>query len=361
MPPDVRDWLAEDHLAWFVLDAVAGMELGEFYGAYRRDGVGRRAYDPAMVVALLLYSYSRGVRSARAIERACREDVACRVIAMLEQPDHATIARFVERHEAALAELFGQVLGLCDQAGLVRPGVVAIDGTRLAGNTSRGSNRDFGQIAREILAEAKAIDEAEDELYGDARGDELPEQLRTREGRREFFRQARERLAAKDGDVMSRAARSPSRPSGSSSTLSRSSRGPKGGRGGCGRHAVSSSSVAGRLQTRSRAAGLIGCCSPPSGWRMTSTRNWRAIGPMRSTAPPAVTPRGGISVADRMRGSRRWLPDAMVSVTDPDSRHIKANEAYVQGYNAQAVVDENQIVLAAEITNSTVDFSSSIR
>ena len=101
-----------------------------------------------MVVALFLYSYARGVRSARAIERACRDDVACRVIAMLEQADHATIARFVDRHEAALAELFGQVLGLCDPAGLVRPGVVAIDGTRLAGNTSRGSNRDFGQIAR---------------------------------------------------------------------------------------------------------------------------------------------------------------------------------------------------------------------
>jgi hypothetical protein len=122
------------------------------------------------------------------------------VIAMLEQPDHATIARFVVRHEAALGELFGQVLGLCDEAGLLKPGVVAIDGTRLAGNTSRGSNRDFGQIAREILAEAKATDEAEDELYGDARGDELPEQLRTREGRREFFRQASEKLAAQDTD-----------------------------------------------------------------------------------------------------------------------------------------------------------------
>ena len=123
------------------------------------------------------------------------------MIAMMETPDHATIARFVERHEAALAELFGQVLGLCDEAGLVRPGVVAIDGTRLAGNASRESTRDFGQIAREILAEAKAIDEAEDELYGDARGDELPEQLRTREGRREFFRQAREQRAAEDGDA----------------------------------------------------------------------------------------------------------------------------------------------------------------
>src|SRR5664279_5529001 len=158
MPPDVRDWLAEDHLAWFVLDAVAGMNLAGFYGAYRRDGVGRRAYAPAMVVALLLYCYARGNRSSRGIERACRDDVACRVIAMLEQPDHATIARFVVRHEAALGELFGQVLGLCAQAGMVKPGVVAIDGTRLAGNASRESTRDFGQIAREILAEAKATD-----------------------------------------------------------------------------------------------------------------------------------------------------------------------------------------------------------
>ena len=136
-----------------------------------------------MLVALLLYGYARGVRSARKFERACVEDVAFKMIAMMETPDHATIARFVDRHEAALAELFGQVLGLCAEAGLVRPGVVAIDGTRMAGNASRESTRGFGQIAREILAEAKAVDQAEDELYGDQRGDELPEQLRTREGR----------------------------------------------------------------------------------------------------------------------------------------------------------------------------------
>ena len=304
MPPDIRDWLAEDHLAWFVLDAVAGLNLGGFYGAYRRDGVGRRAYDPAMVVALLLYCYARGVRSARAIERACREDVACRVIAMLEVPDHATIARFVERHEAALAELFGQVLGLCDEAGLVRPGVVAIDGTRLAGNTSRGSNRDFGQIAREILAEAKAVDEAEDELYGDARGDELPEALRTREGRREFFRRARERLAGTDSDHDQPSDPEPEPAAGS--TPSRLSRAVKGGRGGCVRHVVSWSGVAGRLPTRCRAAGLSGCCSRRSGWRRISTRSWRAIGPMSITAPLAVTPRGGILVVDRTPGWRRW-------------------------------------------------------
>ena len=198
MPPDVRDWLPEGHLAWFVLDAVAGMELGEFYSACRDDGVGRRAYDPAVMVGLLLCSYARGVRSARAIERACEEDVAFKAIAMMETPDHATIARFVARHEAALAGLFGQVLGLCDEAGLVRPGVVAIDGTRMAGNAGRESTLRFEEIAREILAEAKAVDEAEDELYGDQRGDELPEQWRTREGRAEFFRRAREERANKE-------------------------------------------------------------------------------------------------------------------------------------------------------------------
>jgi transposase len=196
LPPDVRDWLPDGHLAWFVLDAVAGMDLSGFYGAYRADGVGRRAYDPAMLVAVLLYGYSRGVRSARKIERACVEDVAFKMIAMTETPDHATIARFVDRHEVALAELFGQVLELCNEAGLVRPEIVAIDGRKMAGNASRESTRDFEQIAREILAEARAVDAAEDELFGEERGDEMPEQLRTREGRAEFFRRARERRAA---------------------------------------------------------------------------------------------------------------------------------------------------------------------
>jgi transposase len=113
MPPDVREWLPEGHLAWFVLDAVGEMDLGAFYAAYRSDGHGRAAYEPAMMVALLLYAYARGVRSSRAIERACEEDVAFRVIAALQRPDHATLARFVERHEQAVAGLFGAVLALC--------------------------------------------------------------------------------------------------------------------------------------------------------------------------------------------------------------------------------------------------------
>jgi transposase len=191
LPPDVREWLAADHLAWFLIDAVRAMDLAAFYGAYRADGHGRAAYEPSMMVTLLMYAYATKQRSSRAIESHCRQDVAYRVITGNVVPDHATIARFVVRHEVALAGLFGEVLGLCGKAGLVAPGLVAIDGTRLAGNASRDANREFEQIAREILAEAKAIDEAEDQLYGQARGDELPEQLRTPEGRREFLRKVK--------------------------------------------------------------------------------------------------------------------------------------------------------------------------
>ena len=194
LPPDVREWLPADHLAWFVIDAVADMNLDAFYAAYRADGHGRAAYEPSLIVALILYAFATGVRSSRAIERHCRQDVAYRVITGNLVPDHATIARFICRHERALADLFAEVLGLCDRAGLVGPGVVSIDGTRIAGNASPEVNHQFEQIASEIVAEARATDEAEDEQFGEARGDELPEQLRTAEGRREFFRQARQQL-----------------------------------------------------------------------------------------------------------------------------------------------------------------------
>src|ERR671931_1022844 len=118
LPPDVREWLPADHLAWFVIDAVAEMDLADFYAAYRVDGHGRAAYEPSVMVALVLYAFASGVRSSRAIERHCRQDVAYRVITGNLVPDHATIARFVVRHEQALAGLFGEVLALCDRAGL---------------------------------------------------------------------------------------------------------------------------------------------------------------------------------------------------------------------------------------------------
>jgi transposase len=360
MPPDVRDWLPEGHLVWFVLDAVAGMDLGEFYGAYRRDGVGRRAYDPAMVVALLLYAYARGVRSARRIERACEEDVAFRTIAMMETPDHATIARFVARHEAALAGLFGQVLRLCGEAGLVRPGMVAIDGTRLAGNASRESTRGFEEIAREILAEAKAVDEAEDELYGDERGDELPEQLRTRDGRAEFFCQARQRRAAEASQDRQRESE-PEPASGEqdfqfdAKRIVARSQGREGWTRDARRQLEQRRWEQPDHVSRAREDRLV-----LAGERLEAERDAQVAA---NRAYEDYRENGRDTQGRRLgRRPKPWVapevPDGVVSVSDPDTQRMKANHGYVQGYNAQAVVDEGQIVLAAEITNTPADFSN---
>lgn len=196
LPPSLRDWLAEDHLAWFVIDAVDRMDLAAFYAANRADGHGRAAYEPSVMVALVLYSFCTDVRSARAMGRHCRQDIAFRVVAGNQVPDHATIARFIARHETALAGLFSAVLRLCDRAGLVASEIVSIDGTKLHANASRDANLDYDQLAADLVAGVIAADQAEDERLGDRRGDELPEELQTVEGRRAWL----ERELAQDLD-----------------------------------------------------------------------------------------------------------------------------------------------------------------
>jgi transposase len=312
LPPDVREWLPEGHLAWFILETVEELDLAAFYASYRADGHGRAAYEPSMMVAVALHAYARGVRSSRAIERACEEDVAFRVLAANQKPDHATLARFIERHEDALAGPFGRVLSLCARAGLVQSGVVAIDGTKLTANASREANLDYEQIAREILEEARRTDEAEDELYGEKRGDELPEQLTTSAGRRAWLREAKRQL---DDERAQRASPVPrSRPK---------------------RLRESKRRLEEELWVEQRANDAY------EAWRERETRK-RGRGQM---APGAVTPH----VPPEM-------PAGKINVTDPDSRVLKVRSGYVQGYNAQAAVNEEQIVIAAEVTVSSADF-----
>jgi transposase len=203
LPPSVAEWLPAGHLARFVIEVVDQLDLGAIYAAYREDGHGRPAHDPAMMTALLLYNYAVGVRSARAIERRCVEDVACRVIAANRAPDHATIARFRARHQDSLSELFFDVLALCRDAGMVNVGTIAVDSTKLAANASLGANRTHEALraeAERILEEAAEIDAREDELFGDRRGDELPDELAdpaTRAARiRELLEAARARAEA---------------------------------------------------------------------------------------------------------------------------------------------------------------------
>jgi transposase len=309
MPPDVRDWLPESHLAWFVIDAVAGMNLDGFYAAYRRDGRARPAYDPAMMVAVLLYGYARGIRSSRLIERACEEDVAFRVLAAQQRPDHATIARFVERHQQAVAELFGEVLVLCARSGLVTVGVIAVDGTKLHANACRDENLDYEQIAREILEEARAVDAAEDELYGEARGDELPEQLRTGEGRRAWLREAKRQLEAQRQKEARPVPRSR----------------PK-------RLKEAKRRLEEELFTEVRANAAY------ERYRSGRMRDGRRFSrPPDPYTPPAT-------------------PEGRINVSDPDSRVVKGLRGFIQGYNAQAVTNEHQIVVAAEVMTAAPDF-----
>jgi transposase len=270
LPPDLREWLPAGHLALFVIDAVGELDLEPFYAAYRRDGHGRPAHDPAMMVALVLYAYAKGVRSSREIERRCVEDVAFRVIAANRAPDHSTIARFLERHQEALAGLFGQVLGLCARAGLVSAGLIALDSTKIAANASGKANLGYEQIARELIAQGIATDRAEDELYGDARGDELPAELADPKTRRERLRAAKAELEAE----------------------------------------------------------------------------WEAERRAELERPTGRPPKE----RDLSGG-----PPGKVNISDRDSRPVKTPRGFIQGYNAQAVATEGQIVIAAELTTGSAD------
>jgi transposase len=199
LPPDLRDWLPADHLAWFVLDVVDQLDLGPFLAAYRADGHGHPAYDPTMLLGVLLYGYAIGVRSSRQLERRCTEDLAFRVLAGNQAPDHVTIARFRVRHEQALAGFLVQSLRLCAAAGLVRLGVVALDGTKVAANAATTASHTHDKLEREvaeILRQAAEADQREDRVLGDARGEELPEALASKAGRLARLRQAKALLEA---------------------------------------------------------------------------------------------------------------------------------------------------------------------
>jgi transposase len=293
-----------------VIEAIEELDLEPFYAGYRADGHGRSAHDPKMMVTLLAYAYAVGERSSRGIERRCREDVAFRVITANQAPDHATIARFRVRHQEALADLFGQVLGLCADAGLVDVGVLAVDGSKFAATASDGAIRAYEEIAKEVLAEAAEIDAAEDELHGEARGDELPEQLTTRHGRKAWLKDAKRRLDAE------RAERQEPVP-------------------------------------RDRHKRLESC-------HQRLVEDWRAER-RANRAYEAYRARGVMKDGRRFGGPPKPYeppakPEGKINTTDPDARRMKFGRNFIPAHNAQAVATENQIIVAAEITTEGGDF-----
>lgn len=283
-PPSLKDWVPEDDLSWFILDAVGEMDLEPFYGGYRADGLGGKGYEPSLMVALLLYAYCLGERSSRKIEWLCQRDVGFKVVAANLVPDHSSIARFRQDHEEKMKALFIQVLRLCVGAGLVKVGVVALDGTKIKGNAALEANRTKECIDSEVdkmFREAAAKDEEEDRLHGARRGDELPEGLRTRSDRLRRLKACREQIERKERAV----------------ALEREAK------------------MAQRSEKEART---------------------------------------GQKVRGRKPKDKKPEP-AKANTTDPDSRTMKTRKGYVQGYNAQAVVTQGQIILAAEVTQEAND------
>ncbi len=305
-------------------------------------------------MALLLYAYARGNRSSRGIERACREDVTYKLITAMRVPDHSTIAEFRRRHEQPLGELFIEVLALCDEAGLVEVGVISIDGVKIRANASRGANRSYEKLVADILKEAEEIDRWEDGLYGADRGDEVPEHLRTEEGRRAAFKAAKERLAKKAGRAEQReVARIEPDPEQFASTR------------GWGRRTWHREAHKELLRRREQEAKPVA--------RSRAERLLEALDRLEENQQVEVQ---ASEAYERWQAERRAggvpgqrlgmppkpyvpapVPEGVMNKTDPDSRMMRTQgQPTVQGYNAHAAVTRGQIIVAAEVAVESPDF-----
>ena len=308
LPPALQDWLPEDHLARFLADVVNTLlDLGAIYAAYEeKDGRGQAAYHPAMMVRVLLYGYCTGIYSSRQMQAKMYEDVAFRYLGADEHPDHSTLAEFRKRHLEALAGLFTQALRLCQKAGLVKLGHVAVDGSKIQGNASKHKAMSYGHMreaerklkeeVEEMLQRANAVDAAEDEQYGAGqRGNELPAELARRESRLTKLRAARAELEAEAK-----------------------------------REAEEKKAAAeGKIAERQEQAARTG---------------------KKVSGPEPQVPDPDKAVPDRK--AQRSFTDSESRIM-PDSSH---KGSFVQGYNAQIAVDgEAQVIVAAEVTQASND------
>lgn len=283
-PPSLDELIAEDHLARVIVDSVDQLDLSAIEGSYNQDGDGRSAIDPSAMLATLIYAYAHKLLSSRQIEIACREQVVYRWLSVQAQPDHATIARFRQRHSAVFQDLFAQVLDLVRRYGLGKAGTIALDGTKLKGNAALEANKTLKKITKELTEAAHIRDLAENARFGKKRGDELPKHLRGAENRRRRLEEAKRQIEAEQR----------------------------------GEAEVQQGKIEKR-EAEERATG----------------RRKRG----RKPKPPKLEPE----------------PDAKANVTDPDSRCLKARQGFIQGYNAQAVVSLDQIILAADIVQDAND------
>lgn len=351
----MRDWLDEGHLAWLVIDVVGQVDTSAFHARHPNDGPGRPAYDPDMMLALLLYAYGVGLRSSRRIEAACRTDAAYRVICGNVVPDHATIARFVVNHERAIESVFVDVLRLCQEAGLVSVGVIALDGTKMGSDASLGANRSASWIRVEVarvLSEAIQTDQDERVdppagLFGLA---EIPVELVSRSGRLGRLRAALARLEAED-EAEREAARVRAAKAEAEAVEGHKLRGrkPADPQAALLRAEADERAVRKRLLKRAELRQEREAAAAASGRRFRG----RAHGPdVRGALARATT---ALERAREAASHPTKTDDRQANTTDPDSRIMKSMKGWVQGYNAQAAVNEHQIIIGHSVTQDPFD------
>lgn len=313
LPPSITDWLPETHLVWFVLDVVSMVDTKELHARHANDGVGRPAYDPEMMLALLVYAYCSGIRSSRRIEAACRTDLAFRAICVHLVPSHIAIARFGADHEAAIKGVFFDVLSLCARAGLASLGTVAIDGTKIGSDAALDANRSASAIRAEVervMAEARTADDDEEELQATLAG-ELPDDL-ARPGTR------RARLEAALAEIETQRAEAERSPA-KAEAEAEASRGRKlRGRKPSDPHAAARRAETDVVASRAKAASATGAKAKQRAAEKVAAAE-RAAEATRRAADAAPPP-----------------AEAKANTTDPQSRIMRTASGWVQGYNAQA-------------------------
>jgi len=372
LPPSPVEWLPANHLVFFLLDLAAELDILAIYAVYEaRDPRGVKAYEPRMMVVLLLYAYCVGIPSSRRIERACWEDAAFRVLTGNQQPDHSRISDFRLVHLDALADLFVQVLRLCQKAGLVSLGNVALDGTKVKANASKHKAmshermlKSEAQLVAEIAAllrKAELIDAQEDARYGKGkRGDELPKELELRQDRLDALRKARAELeaeAAADNarrrEQQARAAEEQAAEAAAEAADAEAAAAADNDEADAESEAAAQALAKEAQQAERRAKAARGRAELA-----------RRLAIDKAQAADLSSPDPLISV-DPLAMPSRNLPTtaagdpkakAQRNFTDPDSHILKGGDGWIQGYNCQAAVDgAHQIIVAVGVSNQASD------
>ena len=377
-PPSPTDWLPKDHLVYFILDVIEEIGLAAIEGAIQeKDGRGNRSFDPRMMLALLILGYCSGIRSSRKLEQATYTDVGFRVLTGGLHPDHSAISEFRRVHHVAFGEVFFDVLQLCKTAGMVKLAHVSLDGTKIEANASKHKAMSHSRMVKtdarlraevaRLLDEAESVDREEDAKYGPGkRADEIPEELRTREGRLKKIREAKAALEAEAArtralDLRDQEARA-NEEAKKATAASREKELRRAKR--IAERATAAAEKAIELAKKRQAAAIAELDSADiSGRRAERIVAQRTVTAASKDLATVLKADLGARLATELpehhvAGNRDGdpHPGAQRNFTDPESRIQRTNNGFVQGFNAQLVVDgANQIIVACDLTNQPPD------